>query len=90
MLIGVLSNIHSNYYALKSVLNKAKKIILNPGSVGQPRDNKPGASWVLLDTRIKKIVFMRENYNVQKIKKECKKYDPHLPFLSSYFWQWIS
>ena len=26
MLIGILSDIHSNYYALKSVLNKAKKI----------------------------------------------------------------
>ena len=65
--------------------NYSKRIILNPGSVGQPRDNKPGASWILLDTRKKKIVFRRENYNVKKIKKECKKHDPHLPFLASYF-----
>ena len=27
MLIGILLDIHSNYYALKSVLNKAKKSI---------------------------------------------------------------
>ena len=39
--------------------------IINPGSVGQPRDGDPRASWLLLDLSAGRCVFMREEYDVQ-------------------------
>ena len=35
-----------------------KKIVLNPGSVGQPRDGDYLAKWAIIDTKTKKIIFM--------------------------------
>ena len=31
----------------KSLINKTK--LLNPGSIGQPRDGSCGASWMMID-----------------------------------------
>ena len=50
-------------------------IIVNPGSVGQPRDRIPGAAWAIWDTKTNKIEFMREKYNYDLVLDECKKYD---------------
>jgi diadenosine tetraphosphatase ApaH/serine/threonine PP2A family protein phosphatase len=38
--------------------------LLNPGSVGQPRDGDPRASWLLLDLDGQTASFMRTDYDV--------------------------
>lgn len=39
-------------------------IFLNPGSVGQPRDGNPKASYMILDTDERKVRFKRINYDI--------------------------
>jgi putative phosphoesterase len=63
------------------IWEKDDKKIINPGSVGQPRDRKPGASWALWDTVINDVVFHRENYDVNPVIEMCKKYDPGISYL---------
>jgi len=38
--------------------------LMNPGSVGQPRDGDPRASWLLLDTTARTAEWRREDYDV--------------------------
>jgi diadenosine tetraphosphatase ApaH/serine/threonine PP2A family protein phosphatase len=38
--------------------------LLNPGSVGQPRDGDPRAAWLLLDLRARRASFRRVEYDV--------------------------
>jgi predicted phosphodiesterase len=38
--------------------------LLNPGSVGQPRDGDPRAAWMLLDTERARATWMRTSYDV--------------------------
>lgn len=44
---------------------KGAEWIINPGSVGQPRDGDPRASWLLLDMSEGRCVYMREDYDIQ-------------------------
>ena len=37
--------------------------LLNPGSVGQPRDNDPAAAYALFDTESERITFRRIPYD---------------------------
>jgi len=46
--------------------------ILNPGSVGQPRDGNPRASYALLDTRTRHIEIIRRPYNVLGLQKRLE------------------
>jgi len=39
--------------------------LLNPGSVGQPRDGDPRAAWLLLDLGADRAVFQRVAYDVE-------------------------
>ncbi|MBN2111908.1 metallophosphoesterase family protein [Candidatus Woesearchaeota archaeon] len=41
-------------------------LVFNPGSVGQPRDCDPRASYCILDTQTKKIEFCRVAYDISK------------------------
>lgn len=42
-------------------------IILNPGSVGQPRDGDPRAAFAVLDTETGKIKLERASYDIEKV-----------------------
>ncbi len=42
-------------------------IIVNPGSVGQPRDGNPRAAFAVLDTDTRKIKLERASYNIEKV-----------------------
>lgn len=55
--------------------------ILNPGSVGQPRDRKPGAAWALLDTSTGSIDLRREGYETATVIRDAQRLDPDLPYL---------
>jgi len=38
--------------------------LINPGSVGQPRDGDPRAAWLLLDTSTQTASWRRTEYDV--------------------------
>jgi predicted phosphodiesterase len=46
--------------------------LLNPGSVGQPRDGDPRAAWMLLDLEQKSAVFRRVEYSVEQTQAEMR------------------
>lgn len=45
----------------------AEGIIVNPGSVGQPRDGNPDAAFAVLDTDSGKIQLKRVGYDIEKV-----------------------
>ena len=46
--------------------------LLNPGSVGQPRDTDPRAAWLLLDLEAGKATFRREAYDIAATQAEIR------------------
>ena len=49
------------------------KIIINPGSCGQPRGNDRRASFAIFNTKTKKIKIEMVEYDVEKVINEAKK-----------------
>ena len=47
-------------------LRQGERLLLNPGSVGQPRDEDPRASFLLIDQQRKEAVFHRVVYPIQQ------------------------
>ena len=45
------------------------RLIINPGSVGQPRDGDPRASAVLLDTEARSLEWRRVEYPIQRVQR---------------------
>ncbi len=56
--------------------------VINPGSVGQPRDRSPGAAWALHDTVSGATELRREDYDNTALRAEVRRRDPHLPYLA--------
>ncbi|GIK54791.1 MAG: metallophosphoesterase family protein [Chloroflexi bacterium] len=50
------------------------RLIINPGSVGQPRDSDPRAAYALLDTEALMCVFRRVEYPVQVTQRRMEKF----------------
>lgn len=46
------------------------KIFINPGSVGQPRDGNPKASFVILDAKSLSVELVRVSYDIEATKRE--------------------
>lgn len=46
-------------------LPREKRCVVNPGSIGQPRDRNPDASWALLDTDEMTVQVHRVSYDVE-------------------------
>ena len=46
-----------------------RRVLLNPGSVGQPRDGIPTASWLLLDTGAGEATWHRTAYDVAAVQE---------------------
>jgi predicted phosphodiesterase len=47
-------------------LEEGHRYLINPGSVGQPRDRNPAAAFVILDTRKRTVQYFRVPYDVSK------------------------
>jgi putative phosphoesterase len=45
----------------------AEGMVVNPGSVGQPRDGDPRAAFAVLDTETGKIKLERASYDIEKV-----------------------
>lgn len=56
--------------------------IINPGSVGQPRNGQSGASWAIIDTVNRKVSFRNEPYNNSEISMKISKLCPDVPELA--------
>jgi predicted phosphodiesterase len=54
-----------------------RRALLNPGSVGQPRDSDPRASFLLLDLEAWRATFRRVEYDVKRTQQEMR--DAGLP-----------
>ncbi len=50
----------------------AERRLLNPGSVGQPRDGDPRAAWLLLDLEARRAVFRRVPYALERTQAEIR------------------
>jgi diadenosine tetraphosphatase ApaH/serine/threonine PP2A family protein phosphatase len=46
-----------------------RRALLNPGSVGQPRDGDPAAAWALLDTDAATITWRRTPYDIGRTQR---------------------
>jgi diadenosine tetraphosphatase ApaH/serine/threonine PP2A family protein phosphatase len=44
-----------------------RRLLLNPGSVGQPRDGDPAAAWLVLDTDASTCTWHRVAYDVRLV-----------------------
>jgi putative phosphoesterase len=75
--VVVLGHTH---YPLERIVGRTR--VVNPGSVGQPRNHQPGAHWALLDTATGAIEARRENYDVSWIIDRARELQPHLPYLA--------
>ncbi|MDD5067462.1 MAG: metallophosphoesterase family protein [bacterium] len=51
------------------------KYLINPGSIGQPRDHNPMASFCILDTVNQEYNFYRVPYNIEHMMKYMDKFD---------------
>jgi diadenosine tetraphosphatase ApaH/serine/threonine PP2A family protein phosphatase len=47
--------------------------LLNPGSVGQPRDGDPRAAWLLLDLDARRATFHRVAYPIEQTQAEIRR-----------------
>lgn len=65
----------------RQVWRGAGVLAVNPGSVGQPRDRKPGAAWALLDTKTRRIDLFTESYDIAEVVAQAAQRDPGLPYL---------
>ena len=57
------------------------KLIVNPGSVGQPRDRAGGACYAVLDTSRKEVSLYRVSYDFSTLIEDSRAHDPSLPYL---------
>ena len=69
---------------MKKKISKNKQL-LNPGSIGQPRNKECGASWMTLDTNNMNFQIVKTKYNHKKIKKQIMVYDQDNLKISKYF-----
>lgn len=70
---------HSHYPMQKKI---GRTLVVNPGSVGQPRDRQPGAHWAVFDTVSRSLEFRQEQYNSSSLVRECQQRHPELPYLA--------
>jgi putative phosphoesterase len=71
------------HYPMKKVVSD--KIVLNPGSVGQPRNKGSAAHWVLYDTISQHFEFKTEDYDTDDVIEWAKDTNPNLPYLHRVF-----
>lgn len=70
---------HTHYPLLRVV---GGVTLLNPGSVGQPRNRQPGAQWALLDSSTGEITLRNEPYDSSAVAAQARTRHPDLPYLA--------
>ena len=54
-------------------LEKGVKYLINPGSVGQPRDRNPLAACAIYDSKTRKVKFYRMEYDIEEAQRKILK-----------------
>jgi diadenosine tetraphosphatase ApaH/serine/threonine PP2A family protein phosphatase len=54
-------------------LRPGSKYLVNPGSVGQPRDGDPRASYAIVDTVLRRVELFRQSYPVEQAQAKVVK-----------------
>jgi len=57
-------------HSMKIRLDENTRYMINPGSVGQPRDRNPDPSFMILDTNRQELLFFRFTYPVVQAQKK--------------------
>lgn len=57
------------------------RVVVNPGSVGQPRDRLGGACWALLDTSTGEVEMRRTPYDTTTVLDAAHRHAPNVPYL---------
>lgn len=63
----------------KIKLDRNTRYLINPGSIGQPRDKNPASSFIIFDSARREIQFIRFVYDVKSTQKKIR--DAGLPEL---------
>ena len=69
------------HYPLVRQLSETTQLV-NPGSVGQPRNGCPGAYWGLYETGSSAVTLHREDYDYSLVQNEARLRHPELPYLT--------
>ena len=69
---------HTHYPFVRELDNC---LIINPGSVGQPRNRIPGAHWALFDTDTMNVSMFVEAYDFAELQDKCCTVAPQHPYL---------
>lgn len=56
----------------RGVVRLEGRSLVNPGSVGQPRDRDPRASWAILDVTARTVEFRRTAYDVRAVQDRMR------------------
>lgn len=56
----------------KIKLDPNTRYLINPGSIGQPRDKDPDPSFVIFDSTRKEVHFQRFSYNIKKTQRKIR------------------
>lgn len=56
----------------KIKLDPNTRYLINPGSIGQPRDKDPNPSFIVFDSTKREIQFIRYSYNIKKAQKKIR------------------
>ncbi len=69
-------DISYNQFLPQSVFELAKeRLIINPGAVGQPRDNDPRSSYAIYDSETKRVKLYRVAYDINATQAKMVKYN---------------
>jgi diadenosine tetraphosphatase ApaH/serine/threonine PP2A family protein phosphatase len=60
---------------LSYTLEKGQRMLVNVGSVGQPRDRNPLASWTICDSETLSVEIVRVPYDIGKAQKKMRESD---------------
>jgi predicted phosphodiesterase len=53
-------------------LDPNTRYLINPGSIGQPRDKNPKSSFIIFDSSRKEIQFARFSYNIKETQRKIR------------------
>jgi diadenosine tetraphosphatase ApaH/serine/threonine PP2A family protein phosphatase len=49
-----------------------RRVLVNPGSVGQPRDGDPRAAFLVLDTEARTVAWHRVEYPIREVQGDIR------------------
>lgn len=71
---------HTHYPMQQKI---GKTLVVNPGSVGQPRNRQPGAHWAIFDTSNGEVTLNCEEYDYNPLIEEARIRHPEMPYLAN-------